>query len=126
MIAVNWLHKLLHLNFLTFWQGWEETIVKQDQSNEGQSEMKILLPSMPSLYITSFLFQACEEIQRVGGHVLDKPILKNFASRLLDKVLKNLSFTFSYMPLLIVERYGKQERTECPFLELFSAGINGP
>lgn len=111
---------------MTFWQGWEETIVKQDQLNEGQSEMKILLPSMPSLYITSFLFQACEEIQRVGGHVLDKPILKNFASRLLDKVLKNLSFTFSYMPLLIVERYGKQERTECPFLELFSAGINGP
>ncbi|XP_016508096.1 conserved oligomeric Golgi complex subunit 1 [Nicotiana tabacum] len=68
-------------------RGWEETIVKQDQSNEGQSEMKILLPSMPSLYITSFLFQACEEIQRVGGHVLDKPILKNFASRLLDKVI---------------------------------------
>ncbi|XP_009594362.1 conserved oligomeric Golgi complex subunit 1 [Nicotiana tomentosiformis] len=68
-------------------RGWEETIVKQDQLNEGQSEMKILLPSMPSLYITSFLFQACEEIQRVGGHVLDKPILKNFASRLLDKVI---------------------------------------
>lgn len=57
--------------------------------------MKILLPSMPSLYITSFLFQACEEIQRVGGHVLDKPILKNFASRLLDKVLKDISFSYS-------------------------------
>ncbi|KAL3343726.1 hypothetical protein AABB24_027313 [Solanum stoloniferum] len=68
-------------------RGWEETVVKQDQSNEGESEMKILLPSMPSLYITSFLFQACEEIQRVGGHVLDKPILKNFASRLLDKMI---------------------------------------
>ncbi|CAN4086838.1 unnamed protein product [Withania somnifera] len=67
--------------------GWEETVVKQDQSNEGESEMKILLPFMPSLYITSFLFQACEEIQRVGGHVLDKPILKNFASRLLDKMI---------------------------------------
>ncbi|XP_055828827.1 conserved oligomeric Golgi complex subunit 1 [Solanum dulcamara] len=68
-------------------RGWEETVVKQDQSNESESEMKILLPSMPSLYITSFLFQACEEIQRVGGHVLDKPILKNFASRLLDKMI---------------------------------------
>ncbi|PHT47088.1 hypothetical protein CQW23_11296 [Capsicum baccatum] len=68
-------------------RGWEETVVKQDQSKEGESEMKILLPSMPSLYITSFLFQACEEIQRVGGHVLDKPVLKNFASRLLDKMI---------------------------------------
>lgn len=68
-------------------RGWEETVVKQDQSSEGEAEMKILLPSLPSLYITSFLFQACEEIQRVGGHVLDKPILKNFASRLLDKMI---------------------------------------
>ncbi|CAK9142321.1 unnamed protein product [Ilex paraguariensis] len=66
--------------------GWEETVVKQAQSVESRSEMKISLPSMPSLYITSFLFQACEEIHRVGGHILDKVILQNFASRLLEKV----------------------------------------
>ncbi|XP_076896134.1 conserved oligomeric Golgi complex subunit 1-like [Bidens hawaiensis] len=64
-------------------RGWEDTIVKQDDS----SEMKISLPSMPSIYITSYLFQACEEIHRVGGHVLDKPILQNFAARLLEKVI---------------------------------------
>ncbi|VFQ69119.1 unnamed protein product [Cuscuta campestris] len=63
-------------------KGWEDTIVKQDQS-----EIKISLPSMPSLYITSLLFHACEEIQRVGGHVLDKLILQNFASSLLDKII---------------------------------------
>ncbi|KAL2553008.1 Vps51/Vps67 family (components of vesicular transport) protein [Forsythia ovata] len=68
-------------------RGWEETVVKQEQSGEGQPEMKISLPSMPSLYMTSFLFQACEEIHRTGGHVLDKPILQNFASRLLDKLI---------------------------------------
>lgn len=68
-------------------RGWEETVVKQEQSNEGQSEMKLLLPSMPSLYITSFLFRACEEIHRVGGHVLDKTILQKFASRLLEKMI---------------------------------------
>ncbi|KAL2511438.1 Vps51/Vps67 family (components of vesicular transport) protein [Abeliophyllum distichum] len=68
-------------------RGWEETVVKQEQSSEGQTEMKISLPSMPSLYMTSFLFQACEEIYRTGGHVLDKPILQNFASRLLDKLI---------------------------------------
>lgn len=74
-------------NLVIIGQGWEETIVKQEQSVESQSEMKISLPSMPSLYITSFLFQACEEIDRVGGHVLDRIILQNFASRLLEKVL---------------------------------------
>lgn len=67
-------------------QGWEETVVKQEQSNESQSEMKISLPSMPSLYITSFLFRACAEIHQVGGHVLDKTILQKFALRLLEKV----------------------------------------
>ncbi|KAL7137316.1 hypothetical protein ABFS83_10G083300 [Erythranthe nasuta] len=69
-------------------RGWEETVVKQqEQSSEGQSEMKISLPSMPSLYVTSFLCYACEEIHRVGGHVIDKPILQNFATRLFDKVV---------------------------------------
>ncbi|XP_057971272.1 conserved oligomeric Golgi complex subunit 1 [Malania oleifera] len=68
-------------------RGWEETIVKQEQSSESHSEMKILLPSMPSLYVTSFLFQACDEIHRVGGHVLDKSILQKFALTLLEKVV---------------------------------------
>ncbi|GFY99877.1 Vps51/Vps67 family (components of vesicular transport) protein [Actinidia rufa] len=68
-------------------RGWEDTVVKQEQSDESQSEMKISLPSMPSLSITSFLFQACQEIHRVGGHVLDKPILQKFALRLLEKVV---------------------------------------
>ncbi|XP_075513959.1 conserved oligomeric Golgi complex subunit 1-like [Primulina tabacum] len=69
-------------------RGWVETVVKQpEQSSEGQSEMKIFLPSMPSLYVISFLFYACEEVHRVGGHVLDKQVMQNFASRLLDKVI---------------------------------------
>ncbi|GER29042.1 Vps51/Vps67 family (components of vesiculartransport) protein [Striga asiatica] len=69
-------------------RGWEETVVKQqEQSSDGQSEMKISLPSMPSLYVTSCLFYACEEIHRVGGHVLDVAILQNFAKTLFDKVL---------------------------------------
>ena len=55
--------------------------------SENQSDMKISLPSMPSLYIISFLFRACEEVHRVGGHVLDKKILQKLASRLLDKVI---------------------------------------
>ncbi|KAF6176443.1 hypothetical protein GIB67_010080 [Kingdonia uniflora] len=59
--------------------GWEET--------EISKEIKFELPSMPSFYIISFLFQACEEIHRVGGHVLDKLILQKFALRLLERVL---------------------------------------
>lgn len=68
-------------------RGWEETVVKQEQADDGQSEMKISLPSMPSLYIISFLFRACEEVHRIGGHVLDKSILQKFALGLLEKVI---------------------------------------
>uniref|UniRef100_A0A803RBS8 Conserved oligomeric Golgi complex subunit 1 n=1 Tax=Cannabis sativa TaxID=3483 RepID=A0A803RBS8_CANSA len=68
-------------------RGWEETVVKQEQSDDSQSDMKILLPSMPSLYIVSFLFRACEEIHRIGGHVLDRTILQKFALSLLEKVI---------------------------------------
>lgn len=68
-------------------RGWEETVVKQDQTDDGHSEMKILLPSMPSLYIVSFLFHACEEVHRIGGHVLDRTILQKLALSLLEKVI---------------------------------------
>lgn len=84
-------------------QGWEEILVKQDQPEESPSEIKISLPSMPSLYVTSFLFRACEEIHRVGGHVLEKPILQKFASRLLEKVCNlplRLIFSVLYQKLL--------------------------
>ncbi|ONK64678.1 uncharacterized protein A4U43_C07F28700 [Asparagus officinalis] len=75
------------LSTSTPWQGWEVTVVKQEQSSESSPEMKIALPSMPSLYITFFLFHACLEIHKIGGHVLDKSILRNYAGRLLEKVV---------------------------------------
>ncbi|KAJ0261036.1 Conserved oligomeric Golgi complex subunit 1 [Hirschfeldia incana] len=65
-------------------RGWEETIVKEEQ---GESELKISLPSLPSLYIISFLCRASEEIHRIGGHVLDKSILQKFSSSLLEKII---------------------------------------
>lgn len=85
------LSKALHtdetLSMSTPSRGWEVTVVKQEQSSEGSTQMKIALPSMPSLYITSFLFQACLEIHKVGGHVLDKSILRNFSGKLLEKIV---------------------------------------
>ncbi|KAJ8499851.1 hypothetical protein OPV22_010403 [Ensete ventricosum] len=69
-------------------QGWEVTIIKQDQSKEGPLEMTIALPSMPSLYITSFLFHACVGIHKIGGHVLERFTLQIFAWKLLEKVIK--------------------------------------
>ncbi|XP_066312693.1 conserved oligomeric Golgi complex subunit 1-like [Miscanthus floridulus] len=68
-------------------RGWEVTVIKQEETTEGPLEMQIALPSMPSLYIISFLYQACLEIHKVGGHILDRIILHNFAWELLQKVI---------------------------------------
>ncbi|PQQ01951.1 conserved oligomeric Golgi complex subunit 1 [Prunus yedoensis var. nudiflora] len=68
-------------------RGLEETVVKQEQSDDNQSDLRIWLPCMPSPYVTSFLFRVCEEVHRIGGHVLDKTILQKFASKLLEKVI---------------------------------------
>lgn len=75
------------LSATTTLKGWEEMVIKQEQSSDGPLEMKIALPSLPSLYIIAFLFQACQEIHKVGGHVLDKSILQNFAWMLMEKVM---------------------------------------
>ncbi|KAF2292045.1 hypothetical protein GH714_000308 [Hevea brasiliensis] len=76
------------LSAITPLRGWDETVVKQEQYDENYSEMKLSLPSLPSLYIISFLFRACEEIHRIGGHVLNKSILQKFALRLLQKLIE--------------------------------------
>ncbi|PKA65568.1 hypothetical protein AXF42_Ash005902 [Apostasia shenzhenica] len=68
-------------------RGWEVTVIKQEEATEGPSEIQITLPSMPSQYIISFLFQACKEVHKVGGHVLYKDILQNFAHVLLQKAI---------------------------------------
>ncbi|KAI4367188.1 hypothetical protein MLD38_022951 [Melastoma candidum] len=76
------------LTTTTALRGWEDTIIKQEPAEDGQPELKISLPSMPSLYVISFLFRACEEIHRIGGHVLDKLILQNFALQLMEKMIE--------------------------------------
>ncbi|KAK3165612.1 hypothetical protein QOZ80_1AG0035460 [Eleusine coracana subsp. coracana] len=75
------------LSLATPLRGWEVTVIKQEETTEGPLEMQIALPSMPSLYIISFLYQACLEIHRVGGHILDRVILHNFAWKLLQKAI---------------------------------------
>ncbi|CAM0946704.1 unnamed protein product [Alopecurus aequalis] len=68
-------------------RGWEVTVIKQEEPTDGPMEMQIALPSMPSLYIISFLYQSCLEIHKIGGHILDRIILHKFAWELLQKVI---------------------------------------
>lgn len=67
-------------------KGWEETIIKSVGEEGEEVDARISVPAMPSPYVVAFLFAACREIHRVGGHVLDRAVLELFAWELLDKV----------------------------------------
>ena len=47
--------------------------------------------------LVSFLFRICEEVHRIGGHVLDKTILQQFALRLLEKVCSFAWYLTSFL-----------------------------
>ncbi|KAL6616160.1 hypothetical protein ACP70R_038430 [Stipagrostis hirtigluma subsp. patula] len=93
-------------------RGWEVTVIKQEETTEGPLEMQIALPSMPSLYIISFLYQACLEIHKVGGHILDRIILHNFAWELLQKVIN------VYEKFLVSIESGNSRVSEKGFLQI--------
>jgi hypothetical protein len=67
-------------------QGWEDIVLKQEEESGTEVEMKLSLPAMPSPYAVSVLFAGCQEIYRVGGHILDRAVLKHFAWNLCQKV----------------------------------------
>jgi conserved oligomeric Golgi complex subunit 1 len=66
-------------------------MIKQE-STDGPLELQLALPLMPSLYVISFLYLACLEIHRIGGHILDRVILQKFSWELLDKVFILISY----------------------------------
>lgn len=73
-------------------------MVKQE-SSDGPLELQLALPSMPSHYVISFLYLACLEIHRIGGHILDRIMLQNFSWELLDKVFSSLMLWNSFIHL---------------------------
>jgi hypothetical protein len=70
-------------------EGWEETILKSPVEGGEEVELRMPLPAMPSSYAVAFLFAACQEIHRVGGHVLDRAVLQLFAWQLSEKVMNS-------------------------------------
>mmetsp|Transcript_14749 Transcript_14749/g.28386 ORF Transcript_14749/g.28386 Transcript_14749/m.28386 type:complete len:1017 (+) Transcript_14749:284-3334(+) len=75
-------------------RGWEETVIQQDEEDpaaapagDESSEMRLMLPAVPSPYVLAFLFAACREIHRAGSHTLAQPALRVFSGALADGAL---------------------------------------
>lgn len=65
-----------------------DEIVIDEETEAGQKvHSSIHVPSQVSSYVTSLLFSLCEELNRVGGHALDRSILRELVRGLGDDVL---------------------------------------
>mmetsp|Transcript_5197 Transcript_5197/g.19028 ORF Transcript_5197/g.19028 Transcript_5197/m.19028 type:complete len:1064 (+) Transcript_5197:324-3515(+) len=78
------------LTTTTAMKGWEETVIKQEDESGGDVEMKLMLPGLPSAHILSYLYSACQEVHRIGGHALELPVLRCFVFKLMEKFLQIL------------------------------------
>ncbi|KAI3964276.1 hypothetical protein MKX01_014383 [Papaver californicum] len=80
-------------------RSWEETVIKQENSSDGPVEMKIELPSMPSLYLTSFLYQASEEVPSIYGSLLSTldDLSPKVTERGVLQILLDLRFVFDVL-----------------------------
>ncbi len=52
----------------------EMTITVESEENKN-IEDKLHVPNQPSSYLLNFLYTLCNEIHRIGGHVVDKVTL---------------------------------------------------
>ncbi|CAM6097162.1 unnamed protein product [Calypogeia fissa] len=110
------------LSTSTSLKGWEDTVLRQEEEGGGAVEMKLALPAMPSPYAVSILFAGCQEIYRVGGHALDRAVLKLFAYRLCEKIFSSYE-TFLSDPSVFSTRVSEKGLLQLLFDLRFMADI---
>jgi hypothetical protein len=49
----------------------EVTVTVESEENK-HVEDKLFVPNQPSSYLLNFLYTLCNEVHRIGGHVVDK------------------------------------------------------
>ncbi|XP_028398941.1 conserved oligomeric Golgi complex subunit 1-like [Dendronephthya gigantea] len=68
---------------------WDEIVIDEETESGQKVHSSIYVPSQISSYVTSLLFSLCEEINRVGGHAIDRFILRDLVQGLSDNVLRS-------------------------------------
>jgi hypothetical protein len=76
------------LNTLSCSLVWDEMNILEEAENGKQVSSTIKVPSQASVYVTSLLFAACQEISRIGGHTMDRSVLQHFSGQCLRGVLE--------------------------------------
>ncbi|XP_070542511.1 conserved oligomeric Golgi complex subunit 1-like isoform X2 [Ptychodera flava] len=66
---------------------WEEISIQEETEAGKTVTSTIKLPVQASWYVQSTLCKLCEEINRVGGHALPRPVVQGLISRTSDGML---------------------------------------
>nr|XP_057904095.1 conserved oligomeric Golgi complex subunit 1 isoform X2 [Doryrhamphus excisus] len=73
---------------LTTATNWEALEIQEEAESGSSVTSKIRVPVQPSWFVQSLLFQLCVEVNRVGGHTLPAPTLRQLLQACLDRVLQ--------------------------------------
>ncbi|XP_046839334.1 conserved oligomeric Golgi complex subunit 1-like isoform X2 [Xenia sp. Carnegie-2017] len=103
---------------------WAEIVINEETESGEQVHSSIHVPSQVSSYVTVLLFSVCEEINRVGGHAMDRSVLRDLVRVLGEDLL------LSYETLLDCYRENKEiidqnRALQCIFDFKFTSSILG-
>ncbi|XP_065060256.1 conserved oligomeric Golgi complex subunit 1-like [Rhopilema esculentum] len=69
---------------------WEDITIEEEADTGSKVQSKIRVPSQVSSFLISLLFRLCEETNRIGGHVLEKSLIRELTYAVGDAILFSL------------------------------------
>lgn len=100
---------------------WEDIAIEEEAETGNKIQSKIQIPSQVSSFVNSILFRICEEINRVGGHVIDRSLVKELALDVGNTFLERFETLVKDSPGLS-QNSALQFIFDAKFLVLFIAG----
>ncbi|XP_078314563.1 conserved oligomeric Golgi complex subunit 1-like isoform X2 [Crassostrea virginica] len=77
-----------HKNILLYCTRWDEVNIEEETEDGRKISSKIRVPMQASWYVQDLLYSLCREINRVGGHAVQRGTLHQLVSKVSDEVVK--------------------------------------
>lgn len=77
-----------HRNALIHCTRWDEVNIEEETEDGKKISSKIRVPMQASWYVQDLLYSLCREINRVGGHAVQRGTLQQLVFKVSDAVMK--------------------------------------
>lgn len=78
-----------HKNALIYCTRWDEVSIEEETEDGKKISSKIRVPMQASWYVQNLLYSLCREINRVGGHAVQRGTLHQLVSKVSDEAMKS-------------------------------------